>query len=205
MKTRILSALIVCSLCYQANAARITSVSKIGGTAEVPVITELTEGVEAYTDRNHILVNIPSELSSDGSVPTSLQLSNDDKGAGAALQHQVTLGQLSILYIGLDDRLPAQPLDWMNNTSITGLPAGFHDTGAHIDIDESADGSINQTFSLWATLAPAGTYTLEGQTAGFGGNQYIVFADNKLVPEPGSITLVLLGLAGMVARVRRRM
>ena len=201
MKTRILSALIVCSLCYQANAGRISSVSKTGGNGEVPVITSLVEGGEAFTDRTHVLVNIPTELSSDGSIPDLIQLSNSDK-ENSPLRHDVSLSQLSLLYVGLDDRLPAQPLPWMSDPGMTGLPSEFFDTGAQIDIDESADGTINQTFSLWATLAPAGTYSLFENN--FGGNMYIAFADNKLVPEPSSIALVLMGLAGIVSRIRRR-
>ena len=199
-----LGALLLACFCVSAQGARISNVTKIGGdAAETPTIVPMSEGVEAYTDRTHILVNVPEGLINDGDIPDFVQLSNDDKTANP-LEHQVTLNQLSLLYVGLDDRIETQPLAWMNDTGKTGLPSGFFDTGAQVDIDESADGSINQTFSLWATLAPAGTYSLLEQNDGGGRNMYVVFADNKLVPEPSALALFGFAFAGLLGYARRR-
>ena len=143
MKTKlVVSALIVFGACLQAQAARISAVSKTGGSGEVPAITDLTEGVLAFTDRTHTLVNVPTALINDGDIPTLVQLSNDDK-TSSPLSHDVTVSQLSLLYVGLDDRLTTQPLPWMSSPGDTGLPAAFFDTGAQIDIDE---GAVRQAF-----------------------------------------------------------
>ena len=176
----------------------LTDAEKIHGnnTAINRINGGLVEGVEAYTDRTHILVNIPDDL--EGS--DYLQVSNSDK---SSVPYELEVStNFGLLYIGLDDRLPAQPLDWMNDTAFTGLPDVFFDTGEQIDIDESADGDIDQTFSLWVALAPPGTYRLG--TLDFGGNNYIVAGSWKLVPEPSSIAMLGLGVLGLVGMVRRR-
>ena len=176
----------------------ITSATKVAGNATAINLASggLVENVLAYTDRTHILVNIPDGIEGGDLV----QVSNADKNSNP-YQIDVTVGRLSALYIGLDDRFP-QPAPWMNDPAQTGLPTVFFDTGTQIDIDENADGSINQTFSLWATIAPAGTYSTF--VNGTSGNNYIIFGDNKLVPEPSSFALISMGLLGMARLVRRR-
>jgi hypothetical protein len=128
-----------------------------------------------------------------------VQVSNDDK-ASDPYEVDVTVGMLSALYVGLDDRFP-QPLPWMNDPSQTGLPTQFFDTGAQIGIDEDADGTVNQSFSLWATIAPPGTYSLG--VNGNSGNNYIIFGDKKIVPEPSALALIVLGMVGWVSVMRR--
>ena len=197
-------AVFVMFLGAQSHAAIITNVAKTGGSAEVPVVTPLLEGTAAFTDRTHALVNVPTEFE-DAEL---IQLSNDDKSSDP-LQHDVTIGNLAVLYVGLDDRIndgKGQPLPWMADPGMTGLPTAFFDTGRQIDIDEGANGSIENTFSLWATIAPAGTYSLFEQTDGGSRNMYIAFADNKLIsiPEPTSLSLIAIGICGMVSLMRRR-
>lgn len=176
----------------------ITQATKIEGNATAISLVDggFVENVPAYTDRTHILVNVPNELEGDDLV----QVSNSDK-TSVPYKVDVTFGRLAALYVALDDRFP-QPYPWMNDPSFTGLPTIFFNTGVKMGIDENADGSVNNSFSLWATIAPPGTYHLGENN--HSGNNYVIFGNNKLIPEPSSLAISGMSVLGLLAAVRRR-
>jgi hypothetical protein len=191
-------------------AGLITSVTEVAGN-DTPINLVpggLEEGVLAFTDRTHILVQIPQSLAGADLV----QVSNNDRSS-VPYQLDVTMGQLGLLYIGLDNRVTdgdnttePTPMSWMLDPGMTGLPVPFTNTGYNIGIDESADGTVNQQFSLFVAFAPAGTYSLFEQNNGTGRNNYIVFASKNLVsiPEPSTVMLSIAGLGLLAIRRRRR-
>ena len=209
MKTRILSALIVCLIGIQANASIISSVTAISSSV-TPTVETLSEGINVYHDRSpgHRMVNIPPEFNGDADVVVT---SNSDKTRGD-FQLEVTTDTLGILYVALDSRhRDLQPLPWMQDTSMTGLGSAFHNTGRQIDFDEgstldNAGDDLQEPFDLWAAIAPPGTYNFFEQNFGGGSNNYVIIADNKLIaiPEPGSVALLSIGLIGLMSRIRRR-
>lgn len=208
MKTRIGAVMAaIVFVCAQAQAGIISSVTAVSSTV-TPTVETLAEGTNIYHDRDpgHRLVNIPVEFDGDADVVVA---SNSDKTL-ETYQLEVTTSRLGIIYVGLDSRhAESSPLPWMQDPAMTGLPAEFFNTGRTIDLDEGstpedAGSSVENTFDLWATIAPAGTYNFFNQTFGGGSNNYVIIADNKLVPEPATFSIMGLGLMGVVSMLRRR-
>ncbi|MCA9197706.1 MAG: PEP-CTERM sorting domain-containing protein [Planctomycetales bacterium] len=197
------------AMAAQASAGIISSVNAVSSSV-TPTIETLVDGVNIYHDRDpgHRLVNVPTEFEGDADV---IVASNSDKTL-ATYQLEVTTNKLGIIYVGLDSRhVGSQPLPWMQDTSMTGLPTIFFDTGRTVDIDEgstaeNAGDDINGSFNLWATIAPAGTYNFFEQTFGGGSNNYFIAADNKLisVPEPATASMLVIACLGLFGLVRRR-
>jgi hypothetical protein len=138
-----------------------------------------------------------------------VQLENDNK-TDAAFQVDVTISQLALLYVYLDNRVGGgdsgsspTAMSWMTDGSI-GLGA-FQDTGVDIAIDEGGDGSLDNAFSLFVTLAAPGTYTFQAQNDGGSRNMYGILASHTLVvPEPGMMALSTLALAAIAGAIRRK-
>jgi len=173
----------------------------------------------ARNDRTHTLIEIPDELMEDNlsqpsEIAEMIQLSNSDKDS-TDLNVQVSFWRLSALYVGIDNRqfggaggktIQTSMYSWMNDLGFTGLPSQFINTGNLVGVDENNDGVANQYFTLFAALAPPGTYTLGPHEDG-GNNMYVVIADDHLltpVPEPMAMSLLGLGALGLLTLRRRR-
>ena len=207
--------LVSAATCGFSQAAIISDVRAINSTA-TPRVESLFEGINAYYDETpgHRLVNlicpIVDRRAADVVVSSNVERTNSD------YQLEITIDRLTVLYIYLDDRHgDSQPLDWMQDGNLTGLPTTFFDTGLSVDIDanstlDTVGDSIDGSFSVWVTLAPPGTYTMYSQNFGEESFQYIAMAHSGVlgrilacVPEPTSVSLVLVAAFCMSLRFRR--
>ena len=110
---------LIMTLVSLAPAAMISTAVKIAGnnTPINLVNGGLADGVLAFTDRDHLLAEIPAGLVGGDLV----QVSNSDK-TSVPYQVEVSVNSLTLLYVGLDNRItdgdantPASPLPWMSN------------------------------------------------------------------------------------------
>lgn len=158
----------------------------------------LKDGNIVYSDRTYPWINTPANLANMEYVPTF----NDDKASSEIMvTYKVTIGEDAALWIALDDRIPAEWMEVIDQAEAIWLathtwapPGTFQDTGSNLYIQEST--TTNRPMSVWATnVLPAGTYTFGLMPSGK--NMYVVGA----VPEPA--TIALLGF-GALALLRRR-
>lgn len=166
------------------------------GPDDDQVIGALDNGSYCFVDREHVY----APFDGNSAFPSFLVgadyvlLANDDKTA-ASLTVDVTLSSLATkVYLFVDNRVAGVGVDRMTWVSDMGLT----DTGVDFGIDEGADGSIDQTWSIFSmdVTGPV-TLTFKEQNDGGSRNMYGLGA----IPEPA--TLALLALGGL-ALIRRR-
>ena len=134
----------------------------------------LVDGALAYADRTHIYQQIPEPLVGAQYV----LMSNKDKNNPNHELH-VTIGQPGTLYLLIDNRvgtdtssrtlppnLEAAAMTWVTDM-------GFADTSMDVAIDENADGSIDNYYSVFSKPVTPGP------------NDIILKAQNDLTPSPG--------------------
>ncbi len=135
----------------------------------------LDEDAVCFVDRTHIYKEVPESLIG----AEYIMLANDNKNMGT-YELDITLSQSATLYVFVDNRMGGAAGGLNVDPIITGMPwltdMGFVDTGEDIGIDESADGDIDQYFSVFALEVKAGTVTIGGNTQGHGGNMLGVAA-----------------------------
>lgn len=172
----------------------------------------------AMVDRNHRYFD---DLTNNVLIPTYLVgadyiMSGNDNRDNATYRLDVTVNAPARAYMLIDARLG----DTVNTTPPTFGPTamqwildqGWSATATgnnralstavpdELGIDEGADGTINQYYTVYFKDFPAGTFSLF-QADNTGQNMYGVAV--TAVPEPGAITLMGLGLAGLLRRRRR--
>ncbi|MBE0537555.1 MAG: PEP-CTERM sorting domain-containing protein [Phycisphaerae bacterium] len=174
-----------------------------GDTPPVISSVPLGPGAAIFVDRVHVYGGVPADVLGADYV----MVANDDKD-NPNYQLHVTVSAAGLLGLLIDNRvghgsvsgspdlnpdLAAAGMQWA-------LDMGFVDSGLDVEIDEGANGSIDNWSSIFVLQVLPGTYTLYQQndaTDAGGRNMYSVGA----IPEPA--TLSLLGL-GALALIRRR-
>jgi hypothetical protein len=191
-KSLILSMLALGMLVGSAQAQLITGLAHRNtdtDAPETPLVgaAPLAEGSVTFLDRVHVYKEIPALVLG----AEYIMLANDNKNQGT-YQLDVTLSKDATILVFVDNRMGGAAGGKGVAPNITGMPwltsLGFVDTGEDIGIDESADGSINQYFSIFALAVKRGTITLGGCTSGHGGNMLGVAAmlrvSGSLASEP---------------------
>ncbi len=162
-----------------ANAQVITSVSRrnpnaASGMVQVQIAPQpLAEGVTPYGDRTHILSYVPKTLVGAQYV----LMSNEDKYNPVHELH-LTIGQAGTLYLYIDARVGTNVRGPMAtaNPAAAGMAwvdeLGFVDTGLKMTIDENADGTLDNYFSVFALPVTPGVIVLKAQNDSFAGGPY---------------------------------
>ncbi len=180
-------------------------------------------GSPSFVDRAHRYLDDPGTGGNPAQpIPAYLRgleyiLSGNDNRDNASYRLDITLNSPSIVYLLIDNRLgdanaanpptfDATHMKWVVDMGFTPTTRGlnrFANTGApdEVPIDEGADGTVNQYYSVYAKEVPAGTLTIF-QADNAGQNMYGVVV--QAVPEPGTVALGVLGVASLLFLRRKR-
>jgi hypothetical protein len=175
--------------------------------------------VPAFVDRNHAYRGSDAATSTPA-IPSYLDagdyiMSGNDNRDNAAYRLDVTVSAQARAYMLIDNRLqdgdgatppsfgPAN-MQWILDQGWLATGSGINRTGNpaipdEVGIDEGADGTVNQWYSVYYKDFAAGTFSLL-QADNAGRNMYGVVVTP--IPEPGTLTLVGLGIAGLLRRRR---
>lgn len=177
----------------------------------------------SFVDRNHRYVDDPGTGGGPAQpIPAYLKgmeyiLSGNDNRENAGYKLDITLNTAATVYLLIDNRLgdtvnsngptfDATHMQWVVNLGWTATSNGLNRAGStaspdEVAIDESADGTVNQWYSVYQKTVPAGTVTLF-QADNAGQNMYGVVV--AAVPEPGTVALGVLGAASLFFLRRKR-
>lgn len=178
-------------------------------------------GAPAYVDRNHRYFDdaqnnlpIPAYL-----VGLEYIMAGNDNRDNANYRLDVTVSVAARAYMLIDNRLSdgnnADPptfdtthMQWILDQGWLATSNGLNRSGNvavpdEVAIDESADGSINQWFSVYYKDFAAGTFSLF-QADNANRNMYGVVVGPSPVPEPAGWVLAACGLIGLCAARRYR-
>ena len=211
-RTVTLSAVLIAATALAVNGQVITKVERRNpvassqGVAVQPAPTPLKEGAKAYADRTHLFRRVPVDLIGAQYILTA----NDDKNS-PNLELHLTIGQPGTLYVILDNRVGTnvRSQDATPNPTAAGMvwmtALGFTDTGMDMALDENANATIDNYYSVFSIPVTPGVAVLKAQYDRFAGgpqdrNMYGVAATagygkaTNPVPADGDPAVVALVL-----------
>lgn len=130
-----------------------TNLLAVGNTQPVQVNNDpLNNGVLAYSDRNHVWANVPSILQGGQFV----KLGNSDKTTNP-FSVTFTAATDATFFLFLDNRIGPNegtdnggaPSELGNGVMDWVLTSDFVDSGVDIGLDEGANGTVDQTYSVF--------------------------------------------------------
>jgi hypothetical protein len=139
-----------------------------------PLATEaggLKDGNVVYSDRTYPWSGIPAEYEGSEYIRTF----NSDKNGGTVdVTYEVTISRSAIVWLSVDDRIPAEwdaggaitsPQDAADYVTAAIGPAGtFTDSGVDIFVHEND--TTDRQMSVYAAVLPAGTYVFGSMDSG---------------------------------------
>ena len=185
-------------------------------------------GAPAFVDRNHRYSNHsvdPAAVPPGFTVPSYLvggeyiMTGNDNRDNNPAHRLDVTVSRPVTAYMLIDNRLgdPNSPnadppsfgptkMQWIIDQGWLPSATGSNRTGNisvpdEVALDEGADNTINNWYSVYRKNFPVGTFSLF-QPDNAGQNMYGVVV--RVIPEPGTVLLSLLAFCSALAVIRRR-
>jgi len=172
-----------------------------------PLATEaggLKDGNMVYSDRTYPWFGIPAEYEGTEYIRTF----NSDKNGGTVdVTYTVTTSQYAIVWLTVDDRIPAEwdgggtiasMQDAADQTTAAIAPAGtFADTGIDIYIHEND--TTDRQMSVFAAELPAGAYVFSSMDSGK--NYYSIGAIAAEAPPEGPAIADVTGPADVVLGV----
>jgi hypothetical protein len=179
--------------------------------------TGVNAATPTFVDRNHQYLTDPAFAIPSYLVGLDYVMSGNDNRDNATYRLDITVNAPSRAYILIDNRLSdtngadpptfdATHMQWIATNGWVARSTGANRAGNvgvpdEVPIDEGADGAINQYYSVYYHDFPAGTFAVF-QADNAGQNMYGVVVGP--IPEPGTLSLFALGLAGIIRRRRRR-
>ncbi|MHC4706806.1 MAG: DUF1349 domain-containing protein, partial [Planctomycetota bacterium] len=144
--------------------------------SSAPLATEpggLMDGNLVFSDRTYPWAGVPAEYVGSEYIRTY----NSDKNGGTTdVTYEVTISRPAIVWVTIDDRIPAEwdaggaitsPQDAADYvTAAFAAPGTFADTGIDLFVREASDGSNDRPMSVYAAELDAGTYVFGSMDSG---------------------------------------